>query len=411
IAAAAGLEVEADPDAAAALGQPVGPVELADVPVGAVLSALAEPAGVRWAVKDSSIYLAHVGNEEPTPAEEGYEDGLRRLLERAPAHPAALATRVTVANLELKAGRARAAALGYKAVLESPGNSPELACAVYNLGLLELRDGSRAGARARFLEVIDRAPGTRWADLGWYWIGRSHAEGDDPANARRAFVTASRSGVKEVSSAAALAVCALDLLCGDDESAQTLLQDFKFSTREPHALLATLFEALLRYRAGPTDSRRQRLLEAVARADEGRALGPVGVYLVGRIYHEAGLPRRMCDLYDAASETARGPLALRMMLDAGERYDRLDRRREARIRYLAVAAVEAGAVSAAAKLKLAALEARDGQGAEAVRLCRALVGRPGADQTEVFEVMGRGYELQREYGKAAEAFGRRLPPE
>jgi hypothetical protein len=48
------------------------------------------------------------------------------------------------------------------------------------------------------------------------------------------------------------------------------------------------------------------------------------------VYLELGLGARMAALYDKEVETARGPLALRMMYDTAERFDRLDRRADAR---------------------------------------------------------------------------------
>ncbi len=100
-----------------------------------------------------------------------------------------------------------------------------------------------------------------------------------------------------------------------------------------------------------------------------------------------------------------------MTFEAAERYDRLDLRKEARTRYLALAAASADGLRARAELRLAALDARDGNGAEAVRRCLAVLDRAGVGRAEVLGVMGRGYELQRKYGLAAECFAGRVPGE
>jgi hypothetical protein len=47
----------------------------------------------------------------------------------------------------------------------------------------------------------------------------------------------------------------------------------------------------------------------------------------------------------------------------------------------------------------------------AYREGRALVGKPGIELTEVLPIFGRGYELEHDYRRAAEAFAGRMPVE
>ncbi|MBP3956834.1 hypothetical protein J8F10_16290 [Gemmata sp. G18] len=408
VAKAAGLTVRAENDVVTALTATVGPVEVERLPLGEVLSAVTERAGVVWDIRGETLVLTR--GTRATDAD-ATADALRRIVALAPEHPAIGATRVTLANVDLRAGRFRAATLGYKQVLENAGTTPEVTHAAYNLGLLELKDGNRIGARARFLEVIDRAPGTYWADTGWYWIGRTHLDGDAPELARRAYLTALDGGTKDTTSAAALSIIVCDLLAGNDEGATERLRDTRFSTRESHANVVAFFEALVQYRIAPTESRRERLLAAIRSADEARGLGPAGAYFMGRVYLELGMAQQMSDLYDATIETARGPIALRMLFDTAERFDRLNDRKLARSRYLAIAAADPEGLGALAELRLAAMAAREGQGADAVRRCQAIVNRPGVPRAELLTVMGRGYELQRKHGLAAECFAGRVPSE
>ncbi len=406
IATAADMEVRVENDLAALLAATVGPVEVERLPFGELLSSLTDRAGIAWEIRSGTLRLTHASRAAEPDA---LADALRRVLALAPEHPAAGATRVTLANLDAHAGRIRSAARGYKQVIETGSSAPEMTHAAYNLGLLELKEGDRGGSRARFLEVIDRAPGTRWADLGWCWVARTHLDGGDTASARSAYRTALNGKTKEAMSAAALGMCTCDLLENSDESALALLRETRFSTRESHAMLATFYEALLRYRSAPTESRRELLLTAIEYANDGRAIGPAGVYFIGQVYAELGLTQQMSDLYDTATDSARGPFVLRMTFAAAEQYDSLDKRKQARTRYAALAAADPDEVGARAELRLAAIDARDGNGAEAVRRCRALMYRADIERAAVLAVMGHGYELQKKFGHAAECFAGRVP--
>ncbi|MBA4065271.1 MAG: hypothetical protein C0501_16480 [Isosphaera sp.] len=333
---------------------------------------------------------------------------LRRVLAEAPDHPAAGAVRVTLANLEFEAGRLREAAAGYREVADDP-NAAAAAPAAHNLGLLELRRFNRPAARARFLEAVDRG----WPAVGWWWVGRTHLDAGDTAAARAAFRTAVSTRAKpgkDVTSAAALGVAACDLFDGDDAAARAALQHHR-AWGDAHLAVADWFGTLLRYRLAPSGGRRDEVVAAVRAADDGRRLGPVGAVLAGAAYRELGLPDRAVAVYDAAAEACRGPLAARMTFEAAARFDELDVRPAARQRYLAVAATDPRGYGPRAGLRVADLAARDGRGAECVARCRGLVGSPGLGRDEVLAVMGRGYELVKDYRRAAECFAGRVPAE
>ena len=175
--------------------------------------------------------------------------------------------------------------------------------------------------------------------------------------------------------------------------------------------LWTAFEGLLRYRLAPTPGRKNTLLSTLREADNGSALGPFGAYLAGRVYRDLGMPDAMVALYDRATESIRGPLAVRMTFDAAGWYDLSERTEPARRRYRAVAVTDPKGLGTVAELRLAALALRTGDPDECLRRCRGLLGRPGTDRAEVLVLMGRGYELKRNYRFAAECFAGRVPPE
>jgi tetratricopeptide (TPR) repeat protein len=368
-----------------------------------------------WLPADGPPGSPMKGGDEPPatdpdlpPAKAVAAAALRRVLADAPNHPAANAVKVTLANLEFEAGRLREAAAAYREVADDP-NAADAVYAAHNLGLLELRRFNLPAARARFLEVVDRG----WPAAGWWWAGRTHLDAGDTAAARSAFRTALAAKAKpgkDVTSAAALGVAACDLFDGDDAAARTALRHHR-PWGDAHLAVADWFDGLLRHRLAPSPGRCGEVVAAVCAADDGRRLGPVGVLLAGAAYRELGLPDRMAAVYDAGAEACRGPVAARMTFEAAQRYEELDLRPAARQRYLAVAATDPRGYGPRAGLRAAELAARDGRGAECVVRCRGLVGNPGVGQDEVLAVMGRGYELARDYRRAAECFAGRVPAE
>ena len=173
--------------------------------------------------------------------------------------------------------------------------------------------------------------------------------------------------------------------------------------------LKTALETLLRYRAMPTPGRKKLVLDALREASDGRSLGPGGTYLIGRVYRDLGMPEKTAAMFDAATDTIRGPLAVRMTFEAAEWYDLIDRREAARPRYLAVAATDPKGLGPKAVLKLAGIALRAGHADECIRRCRAIADRPGVDRSEVLALMGRGYEARRNYRQAAECFAGHVP--
>lgn len=408
IAGAAGLTLHMDATTATALAKP-GTLDVESLPLGDVLDALLGRFGVGWKIEGKALTVAPAA-AVPT-VREAAAKSFRRALTTAPAHPRVVAVRVWLANFDFVAGRVREAQKEYLHVLETSPETPETPHAVYNLGLAELRLGALQSARSRFVDLVDRGARTKWADYGWWWAGRTHLDVGDPAAAKKAFQTACSGNTPEVTSAAALGMCACELLEGNDDPARVALRGSRLVARDDHMALETAFESLLRYKATPTEGRRVILLADLSATGDARAIGPGGVYLAGRIYRELGMPEKTAAIYDAATDSIRGPLAMRMTFDAAEWYDLIDRYEPARQRYLAVAAVDPKGLGSKAELRLAGIALRLGNADECLRRCRAVLDRPGVERGEVLSLMGRGYEQQRNYRLAAECFAGRVPAE
>jgi tetratricopeptide (TPR) repeat protein len=335
----------------------------------------------------------------------------QRALAADPNHPAARAVRVWLANLDAEDRRWHRAATEYRRLLDAAPHAAESVSAAYNLGLVELGRGEFEAAGARFVEVADRRPKTRWADLGWWWAGRARLDSGDAAGAVKSLRTALAGSSADVSSAAVLGLCACHLLSGEDAEARQVLRGHRLALSDRHIAAGAMLEAILRYRLAPADGRRTILEAALRDAADGELLGPAGRFLAGQAYRDMGAHDRMAELYERTADGTRGPLAFRMTFAVAERMNELDRRAPARRRYLAVAAADPDGLGPRARLRLADLAARDGNGAECVALCRAALDRPGIDRSEALPILGRGYELLGRYRQAAEAFAGRVPAE
>jgi tetratricopeptide (TPR) repeat protein len=409
VAAAAGMRLEVNEAASAALAKEVAAVDVESMPLPELLAALTGRCGVRWRPAGESLIASLA--PAPSPQREAVAASFRRAISAAPEHPLAHAARVYVGNFEFLAGRAREAEREYEAVLAAAPEAPEARHAAYNVGLAELKLGEPRSARSRFVGLVDRAPRSRWADYGWWWAGRIDLDGGDTAGAKRAFRSALGGRTREVTSASAAGACVCELLDGHEAAAREVLRGSRIDTRDAHAALGHFLESLLRYRAAPTDGRRERLLKALHAAGDARKIGPGGALLAGRVYRELDLGGRMAALYDEVSESTRGPVAARMTYDAATWYDLTERPELARQRYLAVAATDARELGAQAELRLAAMALRQRKAEECVRRCRAVLDRPGVDRPEVLALMGRAYESQRQYRLAADCFAGRVPGE
>jgi tetratricopeptide (TPR) repeat protein len=408
LAAAAGLKPVVGAAATVALTKEVAAVDVEAAPLGDVLDALLAGHGLGWTIEgDRLTVTAGAAAADRGAAVRAF----RRAVEAVPKHPSALAARVWLANFDFEAGRWTEAAAAYQEVLERAREEPEVPYAVYNLGLVELNAGAFQTARSRFVDLVDRAPRSRWADYGWWWVARTHFDAGDLAAAKRSFESALRGRAREVASAAALAVCVLELLDGTEDRARAALDGERGDMRPQHAALREALEAVLRYRQTPTPARRTALIAALGRSGDGAALGPGGAYFAGRVYRDLGVTERAVALFDDASARTRGPLAHRMAFEVAEWYDAREQADPARQRYLALAVTDPKGYGPKAELRLAQLALREQNLDDCLRRCRTLLTRAGADRTATLATMGRAYELRRNYRAAAECFAGRAPEE
>lgn len=411
VGAAVGLEVKIGLKAEEKLATIPVAIDVDNVPLPSILTALTRKHGFGWQIANETISIGPAAHLDDSAQQALALETLRQGLAFAPEHPRERAARITAANLDLGAGRRRNAAVQFRQMLENEPHAAETVYVTYNLGLIELTNGNWPVAQARFLDTIDRGPETKWADFGSWWIGRVQLDKGDTAAARKPLETARDGKTKLISAAAELGLAACALLDGEENEVREIIKSHRVYNGESHAALAGFFDTWLRYKSNPSESRAKRVAEALVSIGEGRLLGPIGYLLAGQTYREIGHFDRVAGLYDAATQFVRGPLAIRMMFEAAERYDQLDFREEARKRYSVVAVIDREEWGLKAELRLADLAVRDRRGQECVSRCRALIGRKGIDTSEVLALMGRGYEFLKQYRLAADCFAGRVPAE
>jgi tetratricopeptide (TPR) repeat protein len=411
VAAAAGMPVTIEAKAEEKLSGTASTLDVDYAPVGAVLNALTQPAGCGWRLVNGAIVIGLPAKLEETAQRELALNALRQGLFYAPEHPCARAARIAASNLEYQSGRVRKAFSEYRQFLDRDPHSAESVHAAFNLGMIELADGNWPFAQARFFDAIDRGPEKLWADHGWWWLGRLHLDRGDAAAARKPLRLAQAGRTKVVASAAGLAIPFCALLEGDEDEAKALLHNLRIQNRPAHAAMMDFYEALFRYRSNPSANRGDRVAEALTRIGDGRNLGASGFLFAGQVYCEIGRYDRAAGLFDAAARVTLGPVSVRMLFEAAERYNELDLRAEARKRYVVVSATESNDWAARAELRLAELAIRDRRGDECIRRCQALLGRDGVERSEVLDRMGRGYELLKMYRSAADCFAGKAPGE
>jgi tetratricopeptide (TPR) repeat protein len=409
LARAAGLKLEMGDPAAEVLAKDSVVVDVESAQLGDVLDALVTGCGAGWKIDGDTLVVA-LGSTAPVERA-AVARAFQRAVEAVPGHPSVLSARVWLANFEFEAGRPRAAAPAYLHLIEAAPEAPETPYAVYNLGLAELSTGALQAARSRFVDLADRAPRSQWADYAWWWVGRTHFDVGDFTASKRAFEGARTGRTREVLSAAAIGVCALELLDGTEERARAALEAQRGDPRPIHAALRDAFEAVLRYRGGPTPSRKAAVLATLREAGDLSALGPGGTLIAGRAYRDLGQSERTVALFDAAAVATRGPLAQRMAFDVAEWYDLLAQNDPARQRYLAIAVSDPRGLGPKAELRLAEMALREKKVDECLRRCRGLLARDGVERAAVLAVMGRGYEQKKNYRAAADCFAGRVPAE
>lgn len=392
------------------------------------LLALTEPLGLVAQLDGNQLRIVSEGELPDKERNALRAARAARLLNRAvaahPEHPLAAAARMELAGLDARAGRWEDAAGKYEALYRDLRRSPVQLEASYNLGVLRMRQGRLAEARAAFYRVIDRNKSHELAGLAYLQIGRCHLQESDADHAvtplRRALATTQAPAARP---AAAAALAVAYLLTNNPRLASAVLVDNRdLLAQEPYRPAAEFLHAYARYLTAPSGRPSSHDAGEVLASlwalsedrlpSEDRVLGPAGALLVGRAYRDLGQTNEMVIVYRKLLPTLKGPLAEEMAYAVAEEYLARDRRDSAAQLYAVLARGEGSKLAGTAKLRLAEIALQEKKPTDALALCRKLIDeKQPVNRTALLSLMGQAYEMAGDHRRAARCFAGEVPEE
>lgn len=364
---------------------------------------------VRQAAKVSATVLVRYRTETA-------QQRLRDALQRAASHPDTGNLYLALGNLDAAAGQLVGAMAWYLRLGRDRPASPAAIPAMYNLGLLRLRQGAFASARDAFWQAIDRTPGHEMTSLCHWWIGRTHLDEGDAVGAQRPLLRALQpSSPQEVRTAAGLALVATFLYDNQPRQAWNTLQEQRRQVQGgPFLEMAAFLDGLARYQLADDAKKRATLLNdlmaPLLKPRDEKWLGPIGVYLRGQMLGKVGLRDEMVALFDQERRTLRGPLAEQMQFESADALARKGEGAQARARLEPLARDGSKRWASQASLRLAALDVRAGQPDVALERCRRLLEEEGSDRAAILRLMSQAYSDKKDYARASVCLEGKVPP-
>ncbi|WP_020473836.1 tetratricopeptide repeat protein [Zavarzinella formosa] len=387
-------------------------ISVSELPSGLMLDALLSPAGLEWTIQDHDLVISPIKESEAAWGTRT-KTALNRALTAGPEHPWRIGQIIDLGNLDFLAKNWKGASETFTRALDEGGLRPEAVAANYNLGVTCVHLGLRDKAREQFQNLADRDTAGRWSSLAYWWAGRTHLDVDEPERAVKFFEAAidtGETGPAVTASALGLAFC--HLIRNDYAATLATLRPHKVELKAPDFKLAAAFaDALCRFKLAENPrvtGEADELLYAVLNAGEQSAVGPAGIYVLGKTCRELGFGPRMVVMYEQSLETLRGDLAVRMTRELAD-YQFADGDPAKAVEgYKAVAAISREEPGRHAWVQLARLAVRANHPEDAARYCVEAM-RAGAEKSAVLKELGRAYELKKDYKRAAKCFGGEFP--
>ncbi|MBA2226579.1 MAG: tetratricopeptide repeat protein [Thermogemmata sp.] len=403
LCATLGWELRGDPDTLSRLETVRTVVEVNSVPLGEVLSALADCAGLHWRREEWRCFVQRKETRDEAAV-------LWRAWFWGGEHPWTDAVGLLLAQEYRDIAEGEWSRRLYRHVLER--GTPEVQrLALYNWAVLEWEQGRYAAARARWYDLLDSAPGTLWASRAHWWLGRVALENGDLTAAEHHWQAVLRDQNAEWQSAALLGLAFVALLREDMHQVQRLFQHQRLPGREPYVAWADLLEGWGHYRRHPTPSRAETVANALERVAEASAFGAAGRFWAGQVWYALGQPDHMIRCYENQALRGRNPWVLRMWNAVADHYHRLGLIAQSRQRDLALLAVDPDGWGQRAALRLAEAAWQQGQVEECIHYAQRLRRAAPELQRSALLLLGRAYERANRHRQAAECFAGRWPIE
>jgi len=399
-------------------------VAFEDLPVGDVLIdvilPLTDPLGLLATLRDGTLRLATEA-ETPSEAVAAYrartaQRALNNAITSYPGHRLTAATYLALGNLSARAGDFKDAAGRYDRLCRELRRSPLVVEANYNLGLVRLKQGQMAEARAAFYAARDHAPGHELAPLALLQVGRTFLLEGAPEQAVKPLADAlAVSAGTPTQPAAALTLAAAYLLTGKPQLASRTVREHREPIGQPPyratGIFLDAYGQLLAVKGKASAREASELLAALWAVEQREpVLGPVGPLLIGRAYGDLDQLDEMIAVYQKALPRAKGPLAAEMSYAVAEDLYQRNQREPARKLYLTLARGNGDRWTAAAQLRLAEIALLENKPRESLQMCRRLLDEKlEVKREELLRLMGQAFEKNGDYRQAARCFAGQLP--
>jgi tetratricopeptide (TPR) repeat protein len=387
-----------------------------------VVLPLTDQVGLLATIQEGTLRLVAEA-ETPSDALTAYRTVLaKRALNNAvtsnPGHRLTAAACLELGQLEARAGQWKLAAERYDRLCHDFRRSPLMVEASYNLGLVRLKLGETAEARAAFYAARDHAPGHELAPLALLQVGRAFLLDGAPEQAlkplRDALAVASGSPTEP---AAALTLAGACLLIDQPALASRVLREHREPISQPPYRATGIFlDAYAQFLAvkgkskAPTHEASDLLAALWGVAKKEPVLGVIGPLLLGHAYRDLDHPDDMIAVYQQARNEVRGPAAAEMTFAVAEDLYQRNKREAARALYAPLVKGDDPRWAAAAQLRLAEIALLEDRPKDTLQACRRLLeDKQSVKRDTVLLLMSRAYEMTREYRKAAQCLEGQVP--
>ncbi|MCA9225108.1 MAG: tetratricopeptide repeat protein [Planctomycetales bacterium] len=390
---------------------------LDDIALAGLLDGLLDPHDLVWHYKDGDLRI--FGYEELPESARGQlrittvERALQQALVSYPDHPLVDEAYWSLGNLAFIRGDAQLAQIHYLYYLRQFPRANDSARVHFNLAKIRLALRRPAEALQNFYFVIDADPNDPLAPPAYLYAGRLYLENDE---ARRAVKPLTRAIAlardQNQRALAVLTVAAAYLMDDKPFAANRMLMEFREELRSPtHFDQAAFLGALARFRAAKLETQFEHegraLVNALSHIDPTDFFGYQAYLLIAEAYRDLELLPEMSDvLARGAAITSPGALRDRMLFQLAVYQEQSGQNQTALESYDALATHAADPWRSDADLRRATLAVtlKDSQVAQVS--CRRLLSRPEATTSvdEVLRALGRAYQLEGDYERAAQCF-------
>ena len=401
------------------------PVEVSAMFLTSVLDRLLSPVGLAWHARGESIGIATV-DELPDSAERRWYSGraersLWNASTRFPTHRLSSAILLATGNLSYAAGKSGEADAAYRDIVRRYTSSWQVADAYFNRAKVLLNLGRFEDARNEFLTALDHSRSGRVGGIALLFAGRVELELGNTVESIRPLLKSVAMLSKhedppgdKVAMVPVLTLACAWLMNGNPHAANDILLEHREALNSPPwNAQAAFLSSLARYRVGGNSFRLERegrkLIASLVPIDPSNFFGTHGYMLVGEAWSELGVSSEMAATFTkAVAVNPSGVLKDAMVLRLAAFYMTSGDIGRAQRLYELIGEQSPYAREAQLEIARGALASDDAE--KCLSICNELTKQADSlDLPQVLSLMGRVYEKQGDYKRAALCFAGMLP--